>query len=165
MIIIKREQINSIIAAEIDSSFAKYNSLTSTGFWFYECKNMKTISGIQYLNTENVTDMGDMFNYCESLLSVDMSGFNTSNVLNMRGMFGSCYSLSSIDLTNFNTAKVQNMANMFSGCEKLTTLDVSSFNTAEVRNISAMFSGCSNLTTIYAGSEWYLNVNVDFDGN
>ena len=159
------EQRNSIIAAEIDSSFAKYNSLTSTGFWFYECKNMKTISGIQYLNTENVTDMGDMFNYCESLLSVDMSGFNTSNVLNMRGMFGSCYSLTSIDLTNFNTAKVQNMANMFSGCEKLTTLDVSSFNTAEVSNISAMFSGCSNLTTIYAGSEWYLNVNVDFDGN
>ncbi len=159
------EQRNSIVAAEIDSSFAKYNSLTSTGFWFYECKNMKTISGIQYLNTENVTDMGDMFNYCESLLSVDMSGFNTSNVLNMRGMFGSCYSLTSIDLTNFNTAKVQNMANMFSGCEKLTTLDVGSFNTAEVRNISAMFSGCSNLTTIYAGSEWYLNVNVDFDGN
>ena len=37
--------------------------------------------------------MNNMFSYCSSLESIDLSSFNTSNVTNMRGMFSHCYSL------------------------------------------------------------------------
>jgi surface protein len=47
-----------------------------------------------------------MFSRCESLISLDLSGFNTSNVTDMTWMFERCSSLQSLDLSSFDTRKV-----------------------------------------------------------
>ena len=139
-----RHYINKVI---FDSSFAKYTPI-STAYWFYLCSELKKIENLQYLNTSKVTDMKFMFRGCESLISLDLSGFNTKNVTDMSYMFGECNSLVSLDVSNFNTANVKNMETMFWGCWSLTTLDLSSFNTANVTNMSQMFSGCSSLVNL-----------------
>ena len=165
---------------EFDASFADCTSITNTSFWFMGCSKMSEIKGLQYLNTENVTEMTDMFNNCSKLTSLDlstfktdklenmsgmfwgcykleslnMSSFNTANVTNMMGVFAQCPLLANLDITNFNTEKVTCMNFMFNGCEKLETLDLSSFNTANVSEMFSMFAGCSNLTTIYVGDGW-----------
>ena len=38
-------------------------------------------------NIENITDISEMFSYCSSLISIDLSNLNTKNVLYMNNMF------------------------------------------------------------------------------
>ena len=140
----QREKINKVV---FDASFANAKP-TSCYAWFSQCSNLTEIEGIENLNTQNVTDMRDMFTCCYALTSLDVSIFNTQNVKNMNGMFCDCSNLTSLDLTNFNTAKVTNMGNMFLGCSNLTSLDLTNFNTAKVTDMHYMFKGCSALTSL-----------------
>ena len=137
----------TIVHIVFDKSFGTYTP-TSLYQFFYGLKNLETITGLEYLNTEKVTNMCNMFASCSSLTSLDVTYFNTANVTNMSRMFSSCSSLTSLDVTHFNTANVTYMGNMFSGCSKLTSLDVTNFNTANVTNMGSMFSGCSKLTSL-----------------
>ena len=138
-----------------NSSFANARP-TSTSSWFDWMRNLTSITGLSYLNTENVTTMYSMFEGCNNLTSLDVSHFNTAKVTNMSWMFYECSGLTSLNLSSFNTANVTSMYNMFYGC-KMTNLDLSKFNTAKVTNMGGMFYRCSNLTTIYAGSGWSTN--------
>ena len=128
-----------------DASFANAR-LTNCYAWFYGCNNLTTIEGIEYLNTENVTNMGGMFYNCCALTSLNLTSFNTANVESMSCMFYNCSALTSLDLSNFNTAKVTNMEEMFIGCSALTTIYVSDkFVTDKVTDSRNMFSGCNKL--------------------
>ena len=156
-----------------EESFKTY-APTSLKEFFYNCTSLETISGLEYLNTANITDMSSMFqdcynlksldltkfdtknvssmyfmfNNCPNLTSLDLTDFNTKNVKDMNGMFCDCSNLTSLDITNFNTAKVTNMGNMFLGCSNLTSLDLTNFNTAKVTDMHGMFKGCSALTSL-----------------
>ena len=156
-----------------DPSFADARP-TSTAEWFYECYYIKSIDGIEYLNTSKVKDMYRMFSGCESLESLDLSHFNTGQVSSMNSMFykcsklelldlsgfdtrfvkdmaymfSKCVSLKSLDLSNFNTGKVESMDHMFESCEKLESLNLSGFNTESVTDMNRMFSGCVNLSSL-----------------
>ena len=161
-----------------DPSFASARP-TSTNSWFYEMYDLESITGMEYLNTSEVTNMAGMFSECTSLTSIDLSHFNTAKVTDMNGMFFSCYNLQSLDVSSFDTQNVTDMNYMFSSCDGLaildvsnfntskvtdmfsmfggldiTSLDLSSFNTAKVTNMGYMFSSCYNLRTIYVGSGW-----------
>ena len=130
-----------------DKSFRTYTP-TSLYCFFDDLKKLETITGLEYLNTEKVTDMYGMFYNCSSLTSLDVTHFNTANVTDMRYMFYYCSSLTSLDVTHFNTAKVTNMRYMFYNCKALTSLDVTKFNTEKVTNMGSMFSSCSSLTSL-----------------
>ena len=122
-----------------DESFNTY-APTSLKDFFKNCTALETISGLKYLNTANVTDMGYMFSGCSALTSLDLTNFNTSKVESMRDMFEDCSALESLNLTNFNTENVTDMYGMFYQCEKLSSLDLSKFNTEKVEDMSWMFS-------------------------
>ena len=143
----------NVTKVHFDQSFAGARP-TTTYMWFYLMKNLQTITGMEYLNTSEVTNMAHMFNTCSSLTGVDLSGFNTSKVTDMRVMFCNCTGLTSLDLSGFNTSNVTNMFNMFGGCSSLTSLDLSSFNTSNVTDMGSMIYGCSRLTTVYVGEDW-----------
>ena len=103
-----------------DTSFANAKP-TSCCRWFFGCDKLKQIEGIKNLNTENVTDMSNMFYGCSGLISLDVTNFNTANVTNMRGMFSSCNNLATIYTSEkFVTTKVENLNSlMFKGDENL----------------------------------------------
>lgn len=127
---INGETINlapEIKKAVFDPSFDDFHTRESDG-WFQNCINLEVIEGIEFLHTERDTSMRYMFENCESLSNIDLSGFNTSNVIYM--------------------------LHMFDGCKSLKTLNISSFNTQNVTHIQSMFRGCTNLETIYVGDEW-----------
>ena len=112
----QRENIKTVV---FDASFANARP-TNCYAWFYGCNNLTTIEGIEYLNTENVTNMG--------------------------GMFYNCCALTSLNLTSFNTAKVSDMSYMFMGCSALTTIFVSDkFVTDQITDGRDMFHMCINL--------------------
>ena len=136
-----------------DPSFADARPMT-TYAWFYYMENLQSITGMNYLNTGDVTNMGSMFCKCTKLTSLDLSSFNTSQVTSMWGIFFGCSSLTSLDLSSFNTSQVTRMISMFYDCSSLTNLDLSSFNTSQVTDMGSMFRGCSNLRTVYVGDDW-----------
>ena len=144
---------SSVNQVVIDPSFAEARP-TSTYSWFFCMENVQSITGLDYLNTDSVTNMAAMFMGCTGLTSLDLSSFNTTMVADMFHMFYECSNLASLDVSSFNTAKVRDMRGMFRNCSKLTSLDLSSFNTAKVENMSMMFSGDSQLVTIYAADGW-----------
>ena len=136
-----------IVHIVFDKSFSTYTP-TSLRFFFYNLTKLETITGLEYLNTEKVTDMFYMFYNCSSLTSLDVTHFNTANVKNMSNMFYGCSKLTSLNVTKFNTANVTEMSNMFRNCSSLTSLDVTHFNTDKVTNMKYMFSSCSSLTSL-----------------
>lgn len=131
-----------------DQSFAQYEGLTSTAYWFWDCKKLEQIDGLEYLKTDNVTNMAYMFSGCSGLKNVDLRNFNTNNVTDMAQMFYSCSSLTELDASKFNTANVTNMQLMFGDCSSLTTLNVSGFNTSKVTTMGQMFQNCSSLENL-----------------
>ena len=137
----------TIVHIVFDKSFSTYTPTSLNGF-FANLKKLETITGLEYLNTEKVTDMGNMFSGCLKLTSLDVSKFNTVNVTTMSRMFSGCTNLTSLDVTKFNTANVSDMSEMFTGCTKLTSLDVTKFNTAKVTDMSRMFYNCSKLPSL-----------------
>ena len=142
-----------------DASFANARP-TSCDHWFDYCPNLTTIEGIEYFNTENVTNMRYMFGDCRSLKSLDLTNFNTENVTDMYYMFHNCRSLESLDLTNFNTAKVTNMKGMFSSCYALKTIYASDkFVTDQVTESTCMFSDCLNLKDYSSSKEDHTYAN------
>ena len=130
-----------------NSSFANARP-TTTYSWFYDMGNLQSITGMEYLNTSQVTNMSAMFCTCRALTSIDLSHFNTTKVTDMSWMFADCENLAGLDVSCFNTAKVTNMQYMFRGCSGLTGLDLSSFNTSNVTNMRVMFYNCTGLTSL-----------------
>ncbi len=119
--------------AIFDESFKEYKP-TSCAWWFSNCSLLTEIRHLDYLNTEDVTEMQWMFMGCENLESIDVSKFNTS--------------------------KVTNMPMMFYNCHKITELDLSSFDNSQFAN-SGLVMSCHNLTTIYVEDKW-VNHRVGF---
>ena len=135
----------TIVHIVFDKSFSTYTP-SSLDEFFSNLLTLETIKGLEYLNTEKVTDMYRMFYKCSSLTSLDVTHFNTANVTDMSYMFYKCSSLTSLDVTHFNTANVTDMSYMFSSCSSLTTIYASSkFVTPQVTNSSNMFYECRKL--------------------
>ena len=111
-----------------------------------------------------VTDMNSMFQYCNSLVFIDVSELNTNNVINMKNMFymdtwANPSILKSLNVSNWNVSNVTTMYSMFWGCSSLTSLDVSNWNVSNVTTMYSMFGTCSSLTSLDV-SKWNVsNVN------
>jgi surface protein len=128
--------------------------VTDMGYMFSECSSLQGDLNLSGFNTANVKSMRSMFAGCSALKGIGLSSFNTASVTNMSSMFETCSSLESLDLASFNTASVTRMDYMFEGCESLTILDLSAFNTAKVTKTGSMFASCTNLNTIYVSDEF-----------
>ena len=102
-----------------DPSFAAARP-TSTYRWFYYMTNLKSITGLNYLNTSEVTHMDAMFTNCKLLTSLDLSSFNTSKVVDMTAMFSGCTNLRTIYVGDgWSTDAVGSSNDMFYNCTSL----------------------------------------------
>jgi surface protein len=102
-----------------DPSFANARPTTTYG-WFFGMGNLQSITGMNYLNTSEVTNMALMFALCESLTSLDVSHFNTSKVTSMEAMFYNSTNLRTIYVGDgWSTAAVTNSTDMFFNCTNL----------------------------------------------
>ena len=104
----------------INESFKTFTPTTLSSF-FVALSELETITGLEYLNTANVTDMSFLFDHCQKLTSLDLSNFNTAKVTNMNKMFSNCSNLKTIYASDkFTTAAVTESKNMFSYCGSLS---------------------------------------------
>ena len=113
--------------------------------WFANCTSLTSIEGLEYLNTERITDMSYMFIACAYLdfEKIDFSVLNTSNVENMSLMFSflSWGDITELDLSKLDTSNVTNMQRMFYMSTNLESINLSgSFDTSNVTDMSWMFA-------------------------
>ena len=123
------------------------SNVTNMSNMFNWCSALTSLD-VSKFNTSKVTNMGWMFTFCNSLTSLDVSKFDTSNVTTMNSMFYNCRSLTSLDLSGWDTSNVNNMYNMFYNCSSITSLDFSGWDTSKVIEMSDIFHGCNALKTI-----------------
>lgn len=134
-----------ISSIEFDKSFEEARP-TTTYHWINS--TVSNIIGLEYLNTSEVTNMGEMFRGCILLESIDLSHFNTSKVTNMFAMFCGCIYLKELDVSKFDTSQVTELSAMFANCSQLEELNVSNFQTGNVLYMQEMFARCSSLKTL-----------------
>lgn len=141
--IFKKPEVTTVV---FDESF-KYFYSTSCREWFSTGYYLKNIEGLEYLNTNEVTDMSQMFKACYSLPNIDLTHFNTDKVTEMDQMFYACWSLTTLDLSEFNTSSVATMYQMFMSCNSLQTVYVNcNFTTENCNdNDNQMFAQCAKL--------------------
>ena len=141
--IFNKPEVTTVV---FDESF-KYFYPTSCREWFSTGYYLKNIEGLEYLNTNEVTDMSQMFKACYSLPNIDLTHFNTDKVTEMDHMFYACRSLTTLDLSEFNTSRVATMYQMFMSCNSLQTVYVNcNFTTENCNdNDNQMFAQCEKL--------------------
>ena len=140
--IVNKNRIEKVV---FDASFAAARP-TSCRCWFVGCTELKTIEGIEYLNTENVVTMKSMFAFCNNLTTLNVTNFDTKNVTDMYAMFYECNNLTTLNVSNFDTKNVTDMTQMFHGCNNLTTIYVSEkFVTTACEYGDEMFKDCGKL--------------------
>ena len=160
-----KEVYDNCTTVEFDESFKDVRP-TSCCMWFQNFSALKTIVGIEILNTEKVTSMNSMFSGCKSLESLDLSSFNTKEVTDMTTMFAGCSNLKTIYVSDkFTTDKVTTNSwgfimhmNMFAECPQL--VGAASYNSDKVDKSMANYKNGYFKTYYKIG-----NVQVDLCGD
>lgn len=128
---------------------------------FYDLKNTTSISGLQFLNTENTSSMSGMFQNvganCQKLVIQGLDSWNTSNVTNMSDMFSSAgydaKTWSIGDLSQWNVGKVIDMSYMFNSAGRYATSwsigNLSHWDTSNVIDMYNMFNSVGQEATNY----------------
>ena len=115
----------------------------STSYLFYKYSGTSIDGLISYNDTENVSDMGFMFNRCLNLTTIPQ--INTSNATYMPNMFQYCQSLKTIDITHMNTNSNSASNSFASSCYSLTKLIIRNMPSIPTLNSNA-FNNCYHFT-------------------
>ena len=115
-----------------DDNKALYGVLTADNISTYKDR----IVYLPKIDTGSVTNMGNMFNGCYSLVSIPQ--LDTSSVTNMGNMFFDCYSL--VSIPQLDTSSVTTMSYMFNNCRSLTHLNLKNAKRAYQLANSALLS-------------------------
>lgn len=130
---------------DFNSMFSYCTKLTSVS-------GLGSITGAEYLQ--------EMFRYCVSLKSIDISALDVTSVKNMHWMFAysGLTSITGIKSTN----QLIDAGSMFEGCSSLTSLDITQLNTTNcfssrlADGIGSIFARTPLLSTIKIGNNFYI---------
>ena len=83
----------------------------------------------------------------ESVVEASFKGSNTSNVTDMGNMFNECSGLETLDLSKWDTSSVTSMNGMFNGCNKLRTIRMIGCSEATINKISGIKPSTATIIT------------------
>ena len=110
---------------------------------FYQYKGISANDLISYNDTENVTNMQNMFTSCSNLTTIPQ--LDTRNVRNMTAMFSLCCKLTTIDITHMNITSSSKSSYFANNCYSLTKLIIRNMTTIPALN-SNSFNNCYHFT-------------------
>ena len=116
----------------------------SSRYLFYNYVGESVSDLISYNDTSNVTNMGNMFQYCSQLKTNPQ--LDTSSVVDMSYMFNNCVNLTTI--SQIDTSSVTAMSSMFQECRHLTTIDITHMNITSSFDTYNFARSCKSLTKL-----------------
>jgi|GEM_PF-2285060 len=123
---------------------------------FSNLRNLRSIEGLEHLDTSTITNMANMFAAATQLqyrpvnfVSIQgIASWDTSSVTNMASMFSNLISLKAVDVANWDVSNVTAMNSVFSGLESITSLDVSNWDTSNATTLNSTFLNTHSLTSL-----------------
>ncbi len=120
---------------------------------FQDFSRLEDITGIAFLNTENVKDMSELFSQGNSTTvkvdELNLSTFNTSSVVSMDSMFFNMRLLTTLDLSSFDFDQCERMSHFLDQASKLTNLVLpAKMDLPKAEDLSYMFAGCKALVKL-----------------
>ncbi|MCR4863982.1 MAG: DUF285 domain-containing protein [Bacteroidales bacterium] len=112
---------------------------------FKDMTSLTKITWGLFFDTEQTTDMSEMFMGCTGLLDINLIDVaNTKNVTTVAYMFDNCSSATRILLGDqFDTRNVTTTSHMFNECRSLQKISLGQyFDTRNVTDMSYMFCNC-----------------------
>ena len=141
------------------------NKITHLEYMFYECKSLKNIEELEYLDTKDINDFSSMFYGCSSLSYLKgLENWNVSNGNDFSYMFYRCSSLSELkELENWNVSNGIFFSCMFQQCSSLSDLKgLEHWNVSNGNDFNYMFNECSSLSDIKGLENWNVSNGNDF---
>ena len=141
---------------------------TTTYYWFANMSKLTSITGLEYLMTDDVTNMTSMFQGCSSLTSLDLGTFDTGNVTTMYRMFHGCAKLVFVTLyseetfspsgetfyeSTFVTSKASDLREMFYNCSSLKSVIFPGLSVKSSTKTTNMFYNCTAVTKLYVAND------------
>ena len=126
---------------------------------FYNCPSLKSIEGLKYLDTKDISNFSFMFFEC-SLLE-DISPLN-----NLSGMFYGCRSLSNIEpLENWDVSNVENFRGMFFMCNgKFNNVrPLKNWNVSNGKIFECMFGYLDGIDYFEQLKNWNSSNGIEFE--
>ncbi len=108
-----------------------------------------SIIGLESFHAPNAENFENMFEGCQHMTEIDLSGIQSTKAESFRYMFSDCSHLQSVDMTGIETGNVTTFYKMFAYCEDLTQIKGSSswdFSSAE--SVERMFYDCYALSSV-----------------
>lgn len=111
--------------------------------WYAYREKIKSVSVIEEINP---TDTINWFRGMKNATDFDLELLDTSNITSMKGMFDECNSVKELDLSGFYSTKLTRASYMFYNCANLETIYTNSaFMLPEGNNSEDAFKYCINL--------------------
>ena len=157
-----------------DKSFGNVRPLTCAN-WFNLCRNLKSFTGLENLNTSETSDMYSMFYRCESVEEIDARFLDVSKVTDMRYMFSMCPKLVTIySDNNWKTGQETDSKKMFEFSSKLSgaiNYDYKKVDIAYANPTSGYFTTTPTVvlhdlqdnSAVFAKYKGMKNINVSYD--
>ena len=95
-------------------------------YWFQDFRNCTNFN-LTLLDTSDVSSFGHIFYNCQTVRSIDLSGWDFSSATTQTSMFACCSNLEYIDFGDWVPDKLRFYGWMFDGCRSLS-LDCSNWN-------------------------------------
>lgn len=125
--------------SNLDLANLDTENITNMTDMFRNQDQLKIIVGLEQWNIKNVKNMSSMFSWDRNLIRLNIDNWNTSNVTNMLCLFEQDESLNRLSIGNWDTSKVINMGGMFEGASSLSQLNISNWDTGQVTDMGGMF--------------------------
>ncbi|MDY2575750.1 MAG: BspA family leucine-rich repeat surface protein [Bacilli bacterium] len=136
------EEISTIETGSSEDRLKKLLDATKSAYYlFYQYQGTSVSDLITYSDTENVTNMRDMF---ENSKIETAPLINTSNVTYMDYMFYQCSNLTTIP--QLDTSKNTSMYYTFGQCSNLQIIDITHMKITSTSSSSNMCNNCYSLT-------------------
>ena len=154
--------LSSLYSGELTIILKGINNIINMSSMFENCRYIRSLSGLNKINTSRVINMKNMFSGCSELIGLpNMNKWDTSNVISMEEMFSGNILLKQLpDISKWDVSNVTSMMMMFNNCESLLSLpDISKWNMSSNTDMRYMFCNCQKLFILPDISKWNL-INV-----
>lgn len=141
----------------LDVSSLDFSSLKNANSMF--CWSWTHLKGVTFgdKNAPNLENMERMFNNCQKLESVNISGFQSNKITTMDNMFGEDYKLTDVQIGPIDTSNATGMYAIFANCYGLQEVDLSFLNSSGARRTGETLRGCSSIRKIILGPNTVLH--------
>lgn len=129
-----------------------FSAIRSAHALFEGCERLVEID-LTGMDFSQVRRFSAMFLNCHSLRRAVLPGLVTDRVTKTDWMFGNCENLAEIDMTGWDTSGIESAQDVFNSCASLRELDLSGWDTSRLKYINGIFEHCTGLERVNV-SNW-----------